>query len=332
MSSEQSYYVMCTRDVKKGQFTAEPGKTRFLRVPYLDDPKPTHEIPRDEWFKSVMRSAEWGKDPRFPTRNRGDILFFVHGYNSSQDEIMRRHRRLDTDLKAVGFKGLIVSYDWPSNDKALNYIEDRHDAKKTAMQLVSDGIKAFAALQQPDCSINVHLLCHSTGAYVVREAFDDADDAKTANNSWMVSQIAFIGADVSSGSMSSGNSSTDSLYRHCVRLTNYSNLHDSVLKLSNAKRIGVAPRVGRVGLPNETPDKAVNIDCTDYFAALSSDSDKSLYNEHQAEEIGSFNHSWYIGNTLFTKDLFLTIIGDSDRSQIPTRQVSAAGRLSLRLP
>jgi len=115
---------------------------------------------------------------------------------------------------------------------------------------VDDCIALFSSIQRPDCRINVHLLAHSTGAYVVREAFDDADDRPAvAQRNWMVSQIALIGGDVSSQSMSEGNATTESLMRHCVRLTNYSNPYDSVLKLSNVKRLGAAPRVGRVGLP-----------------------------------------------------------------------------------
>ncbi|OYV04748.1 MAG: hypothetical protein CFE26_15240 [Verrucomicrobiales bacterium VVV1] len=34
----------------------------------------------------------------------------------------------------------------------------------------------------------------------------------------------------------------------------------TVLKLSNVKRIGVAPRTGRVGLPENAPGKAVGVD------------------------------------------------------------------------
>lgn len=330
MSQEKYNYVMCTRKVRNRDFIAEPGKTRYLKVPYLDDPKPTHEIQRGEWFKSVMKTAEWGTDKRFPERNRGDVLFFIHGYNNSRDEVMRRHRRLETDLNTVGFKGVVVSYDWPSSNKALNYLEDRHDAKKTAMQLVTDGIKAFAALQRPNCSINVHVLGHSTGAYIIREAFDDADDSKTDNNSWLVSQLIFIGADVSAGSMCSGNSTSEAIYRHCVRLTNYSNMHDSVLKLSNAKRVGVAPRAGRVGLPKEAPEKAVNVDCTKYFSLLESNID--VFNRDQSEKIGAFDHSWHIGNIVYARDLFETLIGDSDRAHIPTRELSENDALSLKIP
>lgn len=222
---------------------------------------------------------------------------------------MQRHRRLATDLHNAGFKGVIMSFDWPSADMPLNYLEDRHDAKLTALQLVNDGIRILAAEQGPDCTINIHLLGHSTGAYVIREAFDDADDAVLAQIGWVVSQIAFIGGDISSASLSDGNSSSESLYRHCIRLTNYSNLYDSVLKLSNSKRLGTSPRAGRVGLPADAPPKAVNVDCSEYFQRL--EGDPNVRAQDQVEAIGTFEHSWHIGNKIFARDLFETLRGDT---------------------
>ncbi|HWP24376.1 MAG TPA: hypothetical protein VNM15_09405, partial [Candidatus Binatia bacterium] len=38
------------------------------------------------------------------------------------------------------------------------------------------------------------------------------------------------------------------MFRRIMRLTNYQNPYDYVLAASNAKRLGVAPRAGRVGL------------------------------------------------------------------------------------
>jgi esterase/lipase superfamily enzyme len=321
-------FVMCARAVKDGKFIAEPGSSLYLLVPEGELPSPAHAVKSsDLWFKKLRKAATWGKDQRDKKSDRGDLLIFVHGYNNPQKIVMARHAQLKQDLSATGFKGEILSFDWPSSDRALNYLEDRHDAKKTAMQLVSDGISALSKQQTPDCSINIHLLGHSTGAYVIREAFDDADDARLANNSWTVSQVIFIGGDVSASSMSDGDSATNSLYGHCTRLTNYSNAHDSVLKLSNTKRLGVAPRVGRVGLPRDASRKAVNVDCTEYFGRLNSD--KALKNKDQKNEIGSFDHSWHIGNRLFAQDLFETIKGDLDRSVVPTRVVDSNGNLRL---
>jgi esterase/lipase superfamily enzyme len=323
-------FVLCARAIKGSQFISEPGKSVYLQVPDNSNvPLPEHRKSVGEWLKNLRNSSVWGKDSRDANKDRGDILVFIHGYNNDQETVIKRHRQLKKDLQSVGYKGEVMSFDWPSADSALNYLEDRHDAKVTAMQLVTDGIKLLAREQKPNCIINIHLLGHSTGAYVIREAFDDADDSQLRQASWLVSQIAFIGGDISSDSLSKGNPSTEAIYRHCVRFTNYSNGADSVLKLSNAKRVGVSPRVGRVGLPSDIPEKAVNIDCTDYFNVLNSDT--AIKTADQKQEIGSFDHSWHIGNRVFTLDLFEILKGDLDRHLFPTRNSTSSG-IKLKSP
>jgi pimeloyl-ACP methyl ester carboxylesterase len=326
-------FVMCTRRVRSGRFIAEPGPVKYLLVPENELPKPAHAVREggeELWFNRLKKAASWGIDSRDPQgkRPRGDLLVFVHGYNNDQKTVMARHRRLKRDLAAAGFRGEVMSFDWPSANMALNYLEDRHDAKQTALQLVTAGIRVLSEQQEPDCAINVHLLGHSTGAYVIREAFDDADDAKLPNTGWMASQVVFIGADVSSDSLRTGSDSSASLYRHCVRLTNYSSQYDSVLKLSNVKRAGMAPRAGRVGLPPDAPEKAVDVDCTEYFGLLRDDA--AVKEKDQAEVIGAFDHSWHIGNQVFARDLFETLRGDLDRHILPTRY-SVNGKLKLKL-
>lgn len=313
-------YVISVRKVRKRIMVAEPGPTRFLDVPEGELPDVEHEISRKSWVEQVMAEAVPGADPEAPAP-LGDVLVFVHGYNNDAESVMWRHRRLKADLAKVGWRGAVVSFDWPSNDQALNYLEDRSDARQTAFKLVADGIRLFSATQFRGCEVNVHLLAHSTGAFVIREAFDDADDRRgIASVSWTVSQVALIGADVSRKSLSSADTKSSSLYRHCVRLTNYQNPFDSVLKLSNIKRVGVAPRAGRVGLPDAVPQKAVNVNCGPHFQTL----DKAT-----ATFIGSFDHSWHIGDPVFALDLFRTLQGDIDRNYIPTR-AREAGQLFLR--
>lgn len=320
-------FMMCARDVRNGAFIAEPGISRHLVVPEDELPSPKHEIDANLWFRKVRKAATWGKDERDPRLDRGDLLVFVHGYDNTQQVVMQRHAWLKYSLAQAGFKGEVMSFDWPSDDKAVNYLEDRHDAKTTAMQMVNDCIYALSERQAPDCTINIHVLAHSTGALVVREAFDDADDSRLPNNAWNVSQVVFIGGDISRDCMSDANPKTQSLFRHCIRLTNYSNLYDSVLKLSNAKRMGMAPRVGRNGLPLDAPTKAINIDCSDYYSHLSTD---ALAMQHdQLASIGTFDHSWHIGNRLFAQDLFETLRGDLDRKVMPTRTL-ADGCVKLR--
>jgi len=139
--------------------------------------------------------------------------------------------------------------------------------------------------------------------------------------SWTVGQIALISGDVSSKSYSQGNPETESIYRRCYRLTNYSNGYDKVLQISNAKRAGFSPRVGRVGLPTDAPDKTVNVDCSSYY--------HSTYGDGSATQ----SHSWHFTDQVFLKDLTETLRGEIDRGVIPTRTPpDPAGWQNLRKP
>lgn len=322
-----SDFVMSVRKVVNEEFVAEVGPTSFLIVPdSAKTPSPVDSQLKsaDEWYELVLKAAIW-KNPDGETR--GDILFIVHGYNNSEIDVLERHRRIQNGLVSFGFKGVVVSFDWPSDNNALAYLPDRHRAKLTAMQLVTDGITHLSIKQSAACQTNVHVLGHSTGAYVIREAFDDADDSRLSNSSWNVSQILFAAGDISSESMSAHGTSSQSVYRHCVRLTNYFNKYDAVLDISNVKRLGIAPRVGRIGLPDDVPQKAVNLNCSDYYDQF--DSSQEIQKQDQPLGIsGVKSHSWYFGNRVFTQDLFYTIIG-KDRSVMPTRKTDQNGNLML---
>jgi hypothetical protein len=320
-------YVISARNIVNWRFGDEPGTSQFLEVPDFDTVlKPTQAIPRADWVRKIQALAS-PRQTRGPTGvARSDILLFIHGYNNSLETVLVRHRLLQSSLATAGFRGLVVSFDWPSGDIALGYLEDRADAKRTALQLVTDCIVLFARLTQENCPINVHLLAHSTGAYVIREAFDDADDRRApASVNWTVSQIALIGADLSAASMAEGDSSTASLYRHCIRLTNYSNPYDEALQIANVKRLGVAPRVGRVGLPDTAPAKAVEVNCGLYWKA-------HIAKRPASDFVGYPSHSWHFGDPVFTRDLAETLKGDLDRAVIPTRISVAGGKLVLVAP
>ena len=133
-----------------------------------------------------------------------DILIFVHGYNTNTREMLASHRAIKEGLAAVPgssyvskFNGKVISFDWPCQNSPLMYLPDRHEAKKTALELVNGGIALLSKRQAADCTINIHLLAHSTGAFVVREAFDDAKHTNRVNPDWMVTQTVFISADIS---------------------------------------------------------------------------------------------------------------------------------------
>lgn len=319
-------FVICTRDVDENQqFVPEPGATRFLKVPMAKRAYSTAEaISKERWTKAVIAAADGVEDEI--TGSTGDILFFVHGYNNDIGTVLWRTRTLQESLAAQGWKGLVVGFDWPSDNSTLNYLEDRYDASQVAQRLVEDALQIVVDAQFPTdpnagkCTVNVHLLGHSTGAYVIMEAFAGASKkGPLFKKPWRIGQVAFIGGDVSTASLSADSDWASPMYDRIFRLTNYSNRFDKVLGVSNMKRLGTAPRAGRVGLPAAIPDKAVNVDCSGYFCTK---------DPRQSAFVGTFNHSWYIGDPEFALDLALTLEGAIDRQAIPTRR-NDQGRLNL---
>lgn len=314
-----SDFVICARNIKGGRFGSEPAPSTYLAIDNDAAPRPVKEQALSEiaWAKKVIATARVG----VPKGADGHILVFVHGFNNDQGVIMKRHRRLRDDLRAQQFRGVVISFDWPSGNVGAFYLEDLVDANHSALNLVKDGITLLANLQQADCPVHIHILAHSMGAYVTREAFTSADDADDlTGKTWRVNQVMLIAADISSKSLGAGDHRIQGLYRNCGRLTNYSSRHDNVLTVSNVKRAGVAPRAGRIGLPADSPAHAIDVDCTDYYSTI----------PRAQPAIGSREHSWHIGDPIFTRDMIDTMYG-IDREVLDTRTGSGT-RFKLKAP
>jgi esterase/lipase superfamily enzyme len=303
----EHYFVLSTRRVSEGQFEPEPGSPRYLKVPWGELPRPDHEIKAAAWVLEISDLADGIRDEN--ASETGDVLFFVHGYNNDLQSVADRTRWLQEDLEDANWRGVVAAYDWPSDNSTLNYLEDRKDASKTALRLVDSGIRVLARGRSKGCETNVHLLGHSTGAYVIVRAFELARDIGELHNDkgWNVAQVAFIGGDVSARGWEDG-----PLFERVARLTNYQNGYDNILAVSNAKRFGTSPRAGRVGISQPAHSKVVNVDCSDFFAGVDPD--------NQAKKTGTWNHSWHIGNPTWTLDLAMTIEGRIDRHYLPTRK------------
>ena len=332
----QSHLIISTRKevidaAGNDTFGSEPGCTRYLEVPNGESPKPTHEHERHEWVTEVRQRAATdtkimgarGQRKEYVT---GDVLVFVHGYNTSVDDLVESHERLQQGLQRAGFGGVVVSFDWPSADSPINYWEDRSDAQKTARALVDDGIRVLAMAQrdqdEAQCDIDVHILGHSTGAYVIQTAFQLAcHDRSIARINWNVSQVAFIGGDIGRGELSANDPRSQGLFHHSTRITNYQDPWDAVLKLSNIKRLGLEPRVGRVGTPHDAPDSVVNVDVGRRWRSLQRPAGTGKF---------SWSHFWHLRDDIFLRDLSHTLAGDVDRNVIPTRCRGDAG-LCLRV-
>jgi hypothetical protein len=126
-----------------------------------------------------------------------------------------------------------------------------------------------------------------------------------------------MGGDISVGSLEPDTPKSSSLYRHCARLPNYYNPHADTLSISAVKRVGVAPRAGRVGLTKPFHPKAANVYC-------------GLRYKSQPHQDGlNAGHVWYFDDSYFLLDVFHNISGQLDRHEFPTRSVTDRGNLAL---
>jgi len=274
-----------------------------------------------DWRKAVEAAAGVKLNSNGEVVEKGHVLVFIHGFNTDSFDMLERHRKIRKGLERQGYTGAVISFDWPSNGSVLGYASDRQDARRAAELFFSDGISRLSKLQTADCPYNIHVLAHSMGSFLLREAFDYADDDhETAQTSWTMSQVTLVAADISSKSMSSSNGSTSSLLRHCTRLTNYYSSFDEVLSISEVKRIGVARRLGRVGMPDDHSEKAVDVYCGEHCKTV------RAATPHVDQ---SFSHRWYFEDDKFYEDLFYTLVGKLDRNVVPTRQVTDRGNLAL---
>jgi pimeloyl-ACP methyl ester carboxylesterase len=312
-------FFITVRSISGNQFGGNIGAIRYLAVPNGETPAPSHAIGLRAWLAQVMATFTHHENGVIT----GNVLFFVHGFNTAIADVDANHKNLTAGL-AGGLPCTIISFDWPSLGIPFAYLPDLDTAKRTAIDLVNAGVKPLLAAQTNDCKVAVHALCHSMGAYVVREALDHADDGLKTGTDWMLNQLVLIGGDVEADDFVAGNKDTESMLGHAYRLTNYFNLYDEVLQISNAKHAGVEPRVGRVGLPSNAPATTVNVDCSAHFDTIRRPGDNPV-------AAASWSHSWYFTDANFYADLAETLRGAVDRTVITGRGVGPGKTLTLRV-
>lgn len=111
----------------------------------------------------------------------GQALVFVHGYNVSFDNAVRRAGQLANDL---GFDGPVFVFSWPSREKLLSYIGDRESA-----QLSADPLRKFLETVIAETKAKrIHIIAHSMGNVALNEALQsmEAEAMSTLNLGEMV--------------------------------------------------------------------------------------------------------------------------------------------------
>lgn len=288
----------------------DPGPARYVKLGDAAAPDTDMDVAR--WQAEII--ARFPREVPGSATRTGDIVVFVHGFNEDYRSARSAHLDYEQKLAAAGFTGVLISFDWPSAGLTFAYLSDRAHARLAANALVTCGIALLRDAQMDGCTVNLHVMAHSMGCFVTQQAFTWS--YQDVPPDWRIGQILLVAADVDQSVFEADNPSAKAFAAHAGRLTAYCDRYDKALAISNAKRLGLAPRMGRVGLPDDSPDFMCEVDCSDLFKAV----DPGL--EDLLSPVKT--HCFYFDQPVFWQDVVLTLAGGIDRSAIPTRDDTLA--------
>lgn len=266
-------------------------------------------LPVDKWARRVLDQSQ-----------NGEVLVYVHGFNTSQFDLIRR---VQTLRKALSFKGAIIGFDWPTGStKKLTelfkvYRKAKTNVNKLDNILVTDGLNP---IWKADTGTVMHVMGHSMGAYAIANAFSRAPtETGPIGKDWAVGEAVFSAADIDARMMKKNGGYALAMQVRSKRLTHYYSNKDGVLDISGQQFHNGNPRSGRVGIAPAITKGLVDVSMQDRYL--------SQIPSH--EQTTQLSHNWYLDDGGFLKDLDLVLHGKPAKD-IKTREPGQGGDQRLK--
>jgi esterase/lipase superfamily enzyme len=243
----------------------------FFDLNFMDDPNrhvvlmALEKMKEDLFFQEL--SAKVSKTP-----NR-DVLIFIHGYNVTFVEAVRRTAQIAFD---IGFQGAPICYSWPSGGKFSKYMPDEASVEWTTPHMV----KFVNDLTKGSGASTFYVIAHSMGNRALVHGLEHVVSEKKASSSVKLSQIFLAAPDIDAGvfrQISSGIVTTGD------RATLYASSND--LPWAMSQQFHAYPRAGEGG------DNIVVVPGIDTIDA-------------SAVPSGFFGHSYYAGTRTILSDMY----------------------------
>lgn len=169
-------------------------------------------------------------------------LLFVHGYNVTFPDAVRRTAQLAYDLRtddSLEFPGLPLLYSWPSQGAVLGYTTD-----ETNIRWTQTHFEQFLRLALTETGAEVvHVIAHSMGNRALIECLNTLDTAMLPPGSAKLDQVVFAAPDYDAGTLEE---MAARLATRATRLTLYASSGDLALRASREIRSGLR-RAGESG-------------------------------------------------------------------------------------
>lgn len=231
--------------------------------------------------------------------NYTETIVFIHGYNVSFKDAMRAAATLSKEIFARnGNREVnILAFSWPSDGSMMPwkaYSSDRRDAAASSAAFARGILKLKDFLQsmpkKDHCNQKIHLLAHSMGNYVLRNALQEIIRQSDGHIPRIFDQIFLMAADEDDDAFEFDHKLK--LLPKLGRQVNiYFNRDDRAMSISDLTK-GNPDRLGDDGprLPFNVPGKVTQIDCTKVVE-------------------GFTEHSYYINEPSVVKDMVQVMQG-----------------------
>jgi esterase/lipase superfamily enzyme len=229
-------------------------------------------------------------------------LVFVHGFNQTFDEAIRRTAQLAYDLQ---FAGPAVTFSWPSQGSVtpLSYTKDQRNADVSA-QVLKDFLLRMRATTP---TVTIHVIAHSMGNRVLAQALEQMGSAPGRP----LGQVAMMAPDIDAQLF---RQAAKEIAARASRVTLYASSQDFALKA--AQRVAGYPRAGAGG--------------TDVVVVPGIDTIDASSVETSTLGLG---HSYYGDSGTILADLFALIQGRLPAERFGLRPMTApAGKYWLFQP
>ncbi|MGN7705705.1 alpha/beta hydrolase [Chryseobacterium sp. 22543] len=251
------------------------------------------------------------------TKDRSDVLIFIHGYLYDFDDELKAI----LDLKKIFIDNPaspvehILFVSWPASGSIipLSYFDDKASSINSGTSLMrlfyfyTQFLKdIFSNRDLAPCNQRIHIMAHSLGNRVLQSMLYSL---KRENILRVIDQVLLLNADVSYKVFEDSEDSYNKLPLLANRISIYLNRQDAVLGISQFTKNILTPRLGKNGPSDLTHYKDIVsiIDCT--FVK------EDILNSFKYE-VG--NHWGYLSSSQVQSDIFQNLNG-IDRNLITNR-------------
>jgi esterase/lipase superfamily enzyme len=204
---------------------------------------------------------------------KGDVLFFIHGFNTDFDDSLGNIEMLTQKYIKKGSPiKHIVMFSWPARSNLLRYRDDARDAEQSgfalgrAYQMLIDFFRAIFGYdpnkpEAPICNNNIHLMCHSMGNRVFENMVKSLFNGRNFNTT-IFKEIILIASDIDWSCLEEPNP-LNKVTNICERVHVYFHNKDRALFISETTK-NAYNRLGKYGARDQrkVPSHIHFVDCT----------------------------------------------------------------------